>query len=46
MRDDIFHKILIALLLIGAISVITLIVLTMIFHSQVSIITFIEKEPW
>ena len=46
MKDEVFHKILITLLIVGIVSVITLIVLTMVFHSQVSIITFIEKEPW
>lgn len=46
MSDKLFNRILIGLLILGIISIITLLIITVVLYSQTSMITFIEKEIW
>ena len=46
MSDKLFNKILIAILIVGIISIITLLIVTVVLYNQASMITFIEKEIW
>ena len=46
MSDTLFKRILMIIFILGTISVITLLVITVILYNQVSMITFIEKEVW
>ena len=46
MKDSLFKKILLGLLVAGMISVIILTIITIVLYKQTSMITFIEKELW
>ena len=46
MKDSLFLKILIVLLIVGVISVTVLTIITAVLYKQTSMITFIEKEIW
>ena len=46
MSDALFKRILMIIFIVGIISVITLLIVTVILYNQVSMITFIEKEVW
>lgn len=46
MNDSLFRKIILGLLVLGMISIIVLLVITIVMYKQVSMITFIEKEIW
>ncbi|MBO4666742.1 MAG: hypothetical protein J5666_01245 [Bacilli bacterium] len=46
MSDTLFKRILMIIFILGIISVITLLIITVILYNQVSMITFIEKEVW
>ena len=46
MSDTLFRRILMIIFILGIISVITLLIITVILYNQVSMITFIEKEVW
>ena len=46
MSDKLFNRILIGLLILGIISIITLLIITTVLYNQTSMITFIEKEIW
>lgn len=46
MSDKLFNRILIGLLILGIISIITLLIVTTVLYNQTSMITFIEKEIW
>jgi len=46
MSDKLFNRILIGLLILGIISIITLLIITIVLYNQTSMITFIEKEIW
>lgn len=46
MKDSLFKKILLGLLIAGMISVIVLTIITIVLYKQTSMITFIEKELW
>ena len=46
MKDKLFNRILLAVFLVGLISLIVLFVVTIVLYNQVSMITFIEKEIW
>ena len=46
MKDSLFKKILLGLLIAGMISVIVLTIITIVLYKQTSMITLIEKELW
>lgn len=46
MNDSLFRKIILSLLILGMISIIVLLIITIVMYKQVSMITFIEKEIW
>ena len=46
MSDTLFKRILMIIFIVGIVSVITLLVISIILYNQVSMITFIEKEIW
>lgn len=46
MKDSLFKKIILGLLIAGMISVIILTIITIVLYKQTSMITFIEKELW
>ena len=46
MKDKLFNRILLAVFLVGLISLIVLFIVTIVLYNQVSMITFIEKEIW
>lgn len=46
MNEALFRKLLIALLIIGAISVVVIIIITIVLYNQTSMITYIDKELW
>jgi hypothetical protein len=46
MDDKLFKRVLFSLLIIGVISVIVLLIITIVLYNQTSMITFIEKEIW
>ena len=46
MSDTLFKRILMIVFILGIISIITLLIITVILYNQVSMITFIEKEVW
>ena len=46
MNEKLFKRIVLALLIIGIISIITLTIITVVLYKQASMITFIEKEVW
>lgn len=46
MSDKLFNRILIGILILGIISIITLLIITVVLYNQTSMITFIEKEIW
>ena len=46
MNDSLFRKIILGLLVLGMISIIVLLIITIVMYKQVSMITFIEKEIW
>jgi len=46
MNEVLFRKILLALLIIGVISLIVVTIITIVLYKQTSMITFIEKEIW
>lgn len=46
MGDSLFRKIILGLLILGMISIIVLLIITIVLYKQTSMITFIEKEIW
>lgn len=46
MNDVLFKRILMIIFILGIISIITLLIVTVILYNQASMITFIEKEVW
>ena len=46
MSDTLFKRVLMIVFILGIISIITLLIITVILYNQVSMITFIEKEVW
>ena len=46
MSDTLFKRILMIIFILGIVSIITLLIITVILYNQVSMITFIEKEVW
>lgn len=46
MSDTLFKRILMIIFILGIISVITLLIISIVLYNQVSMITFIEKEIW
>lgn len=46
MSDTLFKRILMIIFILGIISVITLLIVSIVLYNQVSMITFIEKEIW
>ena len=46
MNDTLFKRILMIIFIVGIVSVITLLIITVVLYNQVSMITFIEKEVW
>ena len=46
MSDTLFKRILMIIFILGIISVIALLIISIVLYNQVSMITFIEKEIW
>lgn len=46
MDDKLFKRILMAIFIVGIISVVALLIITIVLYNQTSMITFIEKEIW
>ena len=46
MTDTLFKRILMIIFILGIISVIALLIISIVLYNQVSMITFIEKEIW
>ena len=46
MKDKLFNRILLAIFIVGIISVVALFVVTLVLYQNTSMITFIEKEIW
>ena len=46
MDDSLFKKIILGLLILGTVSIIVMMIITIVLYNQVSMITFIEKEVW
>lgn len=46
MNDKLFKWIISAVTILGVISIVTLLIITIVLYRQTSMITFIEKELW